>query len=621
MREWPVGAWAARRLAMSVVTLAMALSSASAGGDGVATHAGVLPRRPVRLATGCRPSQIELVGGRAAGSSMRREVTWSFFNRRDCRDATTVQAQCAEGPFVKCVTVRLASVGDDVWASSEDAQYVVAAEGVGACDLLGRLDFKLLSRDRALWRERTTMAVAEGMGAPGYGVADLAFRVRDADKARRLSVTPPRISVLADRRDGLYRCGEPATLTIRAEPEAVGAALAGDLVLTVSDFSSEASPSLEVVSLETSRVFRVTRTLARPGFLRLCVEDGFSPKPRQWTVGFDVAGIRKGSPTPADFADFWHREMARARREVPLDPEMVRVPERSTTEYDVYRISFASFGRRVYGTLSIPAGKGPHPLNVQLASAGFADFANFGGVSPRVAMLWFSVFPFRPDWEWRRLNLVEKFEAMNRDLECRWGTGWPAAGLGGRRTDYFFHPVIIAAARAVDWVAARPEIDARDIVYNGGSQGGGLGMMVVALNGNFRKAYFSVPALTDTMGWLAGRESGWPRAYESRRRQPDVSANYRANMPYYDAANFCRLIRCPVRVTLGMRDTVVPPTAVCAAFNEIASADKRLICEFESGHGIPDRVLSRWAQWLEEDAPGKAGAPLRKGRLKRKATP
>ena len=47
-----------------------------------------------------------------------------------------------------------------------------------------------------------------------------------------------------------------------------------------------------------------------------------------------------------------------------------------------------------------------------------------------------------------------------------------------------------------------------------------------------------------------------------------------------------------------MRDTIVPPTAIAVAFNCLKSEDKTLEYEFDAGHGMPDRVYFRRAQWL-----------------------
>ena len=51
-------------------------------------------------------------------------------------------------------------------------------------------------------------------------------------------------------------------------------------------------------------------------------------------------------------------------REVPLDAQMTKVPQRCTAAFDFYRISFATFGRRVYGYMSVPTDKAKAPYPV-----------------------------------------------------------------------------------------------------------------------------------------------------------------------------------------------------------------------------------------------------------------
>lgn len=586
----------------AVLAVAVALSSiAAAGGNDAGTLEGCLTGKPIPLAKGCRPEQVELTGGFTCGGSMRQDLPYVFCFRRSCRGVTTLQAQCAEGTSVKCIVLQLTAEADGVSVSAQTPRYVIFKSVREAASQAGRIDFLHPSQGFGRFDGPRGMALAESEKAAGYGLKTLSWRVCPAAKVPVVTRVPPVVKVSVDRSPAVYRCGEKALFTIAATPEKPDGTLEGEMTLEFSDYELATVPECVTVSLATSRVFRVARTLRKPGFIRLRIEDGLSDVTPPWTVAFSPEKIRKGSPLPADFASWWKSELKRAEKEVPLDPQMTLVPERSKPSFNMYRVSFATFGRRVYGTLSIPTKPGRHPLNVQIASAGFADFANFGGSSPNEAMLWFSVFPFRPDWEWRKLNIEADFRAMNREHFAKWGVNWPSVGLGGARTDYFFHPVIIAASRAVDWVAARDDIDEKDIVYNGGSQGGGLGMMLVGVNGRFRKAFFGVPALTDTMGWLAGHESGWAKSYESRpKNRPGEEANYLANMPYYDAANFCTLIRCPVRINMGMRDKIVPPTSISVAFNCLASKDKAIAYSFDDGHGVPDRVQGVYSKWLSE---------------------
>lgn len=64
---------------------------------------------------------------------------------------------------------------------------------------------------------------------------------------------------------------------------------------------------------------------------------------------------------------------------------------------------------------------------------------------------------------------------MDATLAARFGAPrYCQAGITESREDYFFYPVILGIDRAVDWVAARPDVDKSRFRYQG--IGNGIGM-------------------------------------------------------------------------------------------------------------------------------------------------
>ena len=118
------------------------------------------------------------------------------------------------------------------------------------------------------------------------------------------------------------------------------------------------------------------------------------------------------------------------------------------------------------------------------------------------------------------------------------------------------------------------------MTYSGGSQSGGLGLALVAINHKFRKAVMTVPGMTDVMAHLDGRRATWPRAWENAPAVEKAAVD--ANLPYYDAANFASCIKCPVRLTVGFRDALSQPPCVYAAYNEIKVVDKAILHAVDS---------------------------------------
>jgi cephalosporin-C deacetylase-like acetyl esterase len=102
------------------------------------------------------------------------------------------------------------------------------------------------------------------------------------------------------------------------------------------------------------------------------------------------------------------------------------------------------------------------------------------------------------------------------------------------------------------------------------------------------------------MGYLAGRQSGWPQIVENNSSTPELRAAAEKWAPYFDGANFASRIACPVRVAVGFSDTVCPPCAVYAAYNEIKVADKAIGNGIGMTHSCSGRFYSEFGAWAKD---------------------
>jgi len=402
--------------------------------------------------------------------------------------------------------------------------------------------------------------------------------------------------------DAVYRCGERAVFTVTAKDDK-GAPLAGAFTARLDNFGPKVLATAEV-DLAKTNAFALVGTLAEPGFLRVHVDGVHAPVERQqldYSVAFEPEKIRPATPCPPDFMAFWKAAMAKLDAEVPLDARMERVPEKSTEKWDYYRISFATFGRRVYGLLTVPTDKAraPFPVRVQVPGAGCGLWANQIVPAADAVVCFLAVNDCPPDAD----NLPEmkrRWDAANAMYREKYGTReYSSAGLSESREAAFFYPVILGINRAVDWLAKRDDVSRKSFTYTGTSQGGGMGIILCALNRNFTKAGFFVPAMTDTLGYTAGRASGWPYPKETHLRGGVDEAV--KNAPYFDAANFAPYVTCPARVVVGFADFVCPPHAVYAAYNRLGSKDREIYHGLGMGHGVRGEFYGRVNAWIYKD--------------------
>jgi cephalosporin-C deacetylase-like acetyl esterase len=416
---------------------------------------------------------------------------------------------------------------------------------------------------------------------------------------------PNKARISLDRADATYRCGEEATFSVSIA-ETNGAKIAKGIVEWQLDNYGTHVFAKGNVDLAKESEFTVKGTLPYPGFLRLTVRSGKGVRyfRRSYSAAFEPEKIRTGLPKPADFDSFWDGAVARLEREVPIDVKIEPIPELSKGGFSVNRISFATFGGRVYGMLSYPtdSSKGPYPAHVHCPGAGPGWLAKNQGGSRGAVILNMSVHGFRvPDDEAERKALYDAQEAKYRKVHGPSSSrAYPVGGMTvGREAAHFF-PVILGVNRAVNWLASRPDVDKRHIMYSGASQGGGFGLYLAGLNRNITKAYMGVPALADLMGRkMDGRQSGWPRVIEfETQKDPARLAMLEKVAPYFDGAYFAERITIPVRLSVGYADESCAPQAVLAAYNAIPSKDKKLYHGIGGVHGSPNSPSKEVNDWL-----------------------
>lgn len=418
------------------------------------------------------------------------------------------------------------------------------------------------------------------------------------------------VKVATDREDCIYRTGETATLKLSAAFADGPEAREGILHLRLDNYGERIFEERDV-DLSKERTVTLAVSRATPGFARLTVESrtpgivvaenpGNATGIYRFGIAFSPEKIRSAAPFPDDFADFWQNAVRKLDETVPVDAQIEPVPERSTGPCDYFRVSFASFGgRRVYGWLSIPKKPGPHPVRVNVPGAGIGALDT--PMEENRINLTMNVHSYRqpegdtPEAAAERQRL---YEEQDRIFAAPNGVPrYCQSGIHKSREGYFYYASLLGINRAVNWLAGRPECDLSAFHYWGTSQGGGFGLMLTALNRHFTRSCIFVPAITDLLGSkIEDRQSGWPGIIENQAAENRASAE--RWVPYYDGANFARLIKIPIRFVVGFCDMACPPHAVYSAYNVCPSRDKAIVHGIGMGHRVYDRYYRELDNWL-----------------------
>jgi cephalosporin-C deacetylase len=250
---------------------------------------------------------------------------------------------------------------------------------------------------------------------------------------------------------------------------------------------------------------------------------------------------------PADFDQFWADIMAEVNQ-IPLNPSLEHIPMRSTDDVDVYEIHYDSLDnvriagwyarpKESYiappypGLLIVPGYVSEPTLPKSWAKMGYATV----GVAPRGKL---------------RSN-------------SRFNPGYPGLLINNiiDRNTYGYRGFYVDAARAVDFLLTRPEVDGSRIGVHGSSQGGALTVTTSALrNDVITCGAAGAPYLCGFMDCAALTHSyPYEEINEYLRLHPDHEPMVRETLAYFDGINFAPMIKAPMFVYIGLEDDVVPP--------------------------------------------------------------
>ncbi|MFO7167467.1 MAG: acetylxylan esterase [Chloroflexota bacterium] len=304
---------------------------------------------------------------------------------------------------------------------------------------------------------------------------------------------------------------------------------------------------------------------------------------------------------PDDFDAFW-AEIMEAARGIPLNPALAHVPLRSTPEVDVFEIHYDSLdGVRVAGWYCVPKESYlPPPYPALLLVPGYISE------------------PTLPK-SWAKMGYAAVGVAPRGKLRSNaaYNPGYPGLLTDNivDRNTYAYRGFYVDAARAVDFVLSRPEVDHSRIGVHGSSQGGALTITTAALRADaITVGAAGAPYLCGMMDAAALTHS-WP--YEEindyLRMYPERAEAVRETLSYFDGINFAPLIRCPMLIYLGLGDDVCPPETGYALYRALTCPAELHVyprCAHDAGiYWEMPKVVEFLAQHLRPAGYGRRAEP------------
>lgn len=304
-------------------------------------------------------------------------------------------------------------------------------------------------------------------------------------------------------------------------------------------------------------------------------------------VNFGVTPEKIISPLnqPNDLEHFWFRAKRELDAVVP-QYHLIKIDTLCTNKRDVYLVQMRSLENvLIRGWYSIPKKSGKYPARLLLQGYSTNQQMNNPNNADSAAVF--------------LLNI--RGHGNSKDNINPGFPGFLQFNLKDREK-YIYRGAFMDCVRAVDFLYSRAEVDTNFIVVEGGSQGGAMSIATAALdNQRIKLCIAAVPFLSDFRDYF--KIAFWPanEFTEFVNNNSDFSWDkVFENLSYFDIKNLAPWVKCPVLMSVGLKDTTCPPHINFAAYNQLKSKKEYLVFP-ENGHSLPaDYSIAKY-KWMNNE--------------------
>lgn len=275
-------------------------------------------------------------------------------------------------------------------------------------------------------------------------------------------------------------------------------------------------------------------------------------------AGVDVAQIRPFKMEPADFDEFWDEQKA-LLAEIPLKAQ--RKDVKTVNGAKIYEVYVDCYGPRpVSGYLFIPDGAQAKSCKARVAFQGYGfykqacpEWASKGVATNQEIFLEINAHGYELG---RDQAYYDDFGKKIRTE--KYSYAFSPEENATPETAYFRY-MAMRVMRALQYVKSLPEWNGKDLVVEGGSQGGLQTSWAAGLDPDVTLARPSVTWCCD----LAATQPGG-------RLHGPWFIPYAPGLAYYDSVYHIARAKCPVEITrAGLGDYTCPPSGLAAYYNAI----------------------------------------------------
>ena len=393
-----------------------------------------------------------------------------------------------------------------------------------------------------------------------------------------------------DHADWLYETGEKA----KVEVQFYKYGIPQDGLEVAYEIGGDMMPADKsgTVTLKNGRAVISMGTMNQPGFLdcRLSATVNGKKYKHHVKIGFSPEKLQPYTKLPADFNAFWEKNLAEAAK-CPMKYTIEPAPEYSSEKSDCYLIKLQCFrpGSYIYGYLTRPKAAGNYPVVLCPPGAGVKTIKD-----PKRHIYYADEGCIRLEMEIHGLNPTMSAEEF-KEISSAFGN-YLVNGIDNR-DNYYMKKVYLACVRAIDYLTSLPDWDGKNVIVQGGSQGGALALITAGLDKRVTACVANHPALSDMAGYKAGRAGGYPHLFKNYQGM-DTPEKINT-LAYYDVVNFAKQIKVPVYMTWGYNDDTCPPTTSYIVYNVLDCPKEALITPINE-HWTSEATEYGHLKWIQK---------------------
>ncbi|MCA6440725.1 MAG: acetylxylan esterase [Sediminibacterium sp.] len=368
------------------------------------------------------------------------------------------------------------------------------------------------------------------------------------------------------RKEAIFRNDEKVGYDVRLKNN-TGEKIRGTLKALVKNYKGEQVFNQEMgFTMDARRSFstdlKLENNLTVPGFyqLMIAINAGRYNDTLYYGYGVDPEKIYSNVNRPSDFDQFWED----AKRDlINIDPKfrVTRRGDQSTRDVDVFLVEFQSLDyQTIRGWLSVPKEKGKFKVMYELP--GYLQDMRPDSLRKDMAVF--------------RLNV--RGHGNSKDNTNADFNTFNIINLNDKNK-YIYRGVYMDALRGLEFIYRHEhlKLDIKKVVVKGEGQGAVLAAVVSALDNRPQGCVLERPVYVDmrTLFFMAETQKvkPWPvlnfQAYINNPRNRLNKENLFRIWDYFDPVNFAPNIRCKVLFGHNMKNTVCPPQAAIALYNQI----------------------------------------------------